>query len=101
MELVMSKQNMLQWTTTNKPFGVDTIMSNDCQRIRALVRSQKLTPGSPQQLLVDAHLAECVDCTHALYGTHQTLLGGLLSPRIRATTRELLAMLLKRSEDVV
>ena len=98
MELVMSKQNMLQWTITNKPFGVDTIMSNDCQRIRALVRSQKLTPGSPQQLLVDAHLAECVDCTHALYGTHQTLLGGLLSPRIRATTRELLAMLLKRSD---
>ena len=94
----MSKQNMLQYPLTNKPFGVDTIMSNDCQRIRALVRSQKLTPGSPQQLLVDAHLAECVDCTHALYGTHQTLLGGLLSPRIRASTREMLAMLLKRSD---
>ncbi len=94
----MSKQNMLQYPLTNKPFGVDTIMSNDCQRIRALVRSQKLTPGSPQQLLVDAHLAECVDCTHALFGTHQTLLGGLLSPRIRASTREMLAMLLKRSD---
>ena len=71
-------------------------MSNDCQRIRALVRSQKLTPGSPQQLLVDAHLAECADCTHALYGTHHTLLGGLLSPRTRASTREMLVMLLKR-----
>ncbi len=71
-------------------------MSNDCQRIRALVRSQKLTPGSPQQLLVDAHLAECAACTQALYGTHQTLLGGLLSPRNRASTRDMLAQLLKR-----
>jgi len=94
--MVMSKQNMLQWRLTDKPFGVDTIMSNDCQRIRTLVRSQKLTPGSPQQHLVDAHLAECAACTQALYGTHQTLLGGLLNPPNRASTRDMLALLLKR-----
>lgn len=75
-------------------------MSNDCQRIRALVRSQKLTPGSPQQHLVDAHLADCAECTRALYGTHQTLLGGLLNPPNRASTRDMLAFLLKRPTAV-
>lgn len=100
MELVVSKQNMLQWRLTDNPFGVDTTMSNDCQRIRALVRSQKLTPGSPQQQLVDAHLATCADCTHALYGTHHTLLGGLLNPPNRASTRDMLALLLKRPSPV-
>ena len=96
--MVMSKQNMLQWRLTDKPFGVDTTMSNDCQRIRALVRSQKLTPGSPQQQLVDAHLTDCAECTRALYGTHQTLLGGLLNPPNRASTRDMLALLLKRPD---
>lgn len=73
-------------------------MSADCQRIRALVRSQKLVPGSPQQLLVDEHVAGCPACARALYGTHHTLLGNLLHRPEITNTRDMLLGLLKRAD---
>ena len=73
-------------------------MSDDCQRIRALVRSQKLVPGSPQQRVVDEHIAGCPACARAIHGTHQTLLGNLLHRAEQTNTRDMLLGLLQRAE---